>query len=831
MSTEHSLFNEEQTLHELKHYLPAQAALKDFVHHNTLHAFEHLAFHNARRHASRIFGYKVSLSLNEFRARFRQGRIREDVLDRVISAREGRDKVPEWKAKMLEGNYHTSIVARIGALRNHWTREYHVNIDAIVHPMLFRLLCSFLDQGISIWKFPVEGMSFLDAIREIEQKSLFKFIRTERARSLLHAKAGLEELLDRVVGDRRFYKQYLFDQQFAHQGWSGLVSAIEDHPETLLEKRKITLRELLVLELILEIDTLTVKLGDHWQPLAQHIHSEPDELFAPVAATELDAVMELWQEAYEWSYYDEVLAAIRIHEDEKKEITDKTFQALFCIDDREASLRGYLELFDPHCETFSTPGFFNVAFYYKPDAGRYYNKLCPAPVKPRHLVKEVYSTEKHEQDASFSQRSHSLLAGWLLTQTLGFWAAVKLAKNIFRPAVSPAASSSFRLMNPAARLTIENKKAGRLENGLQIGFTIEEMSERVEGLLKSIGLVKDFAPVIYVVGHGASSVNNPHYAAYDCGACSGRPGSVNARVFAYMANHEEVRAALRQRGIEIPEGTQFVGGLHDTTRDDLICYDAENLLARNLDTHRKAMQCFRKALQQNAKERSRRFLSVDTRQAPSRIHAQIQRRAFSLFEPRPELNHATNALCIIAPRALTRDIFLDRRSFMNSYDYKVDPEGVYLAQILNAAAPVCGGINLEYFFSRVDNYKLGAGTKLPHNVMGLIGVANGIDGDVRPGLPSQMIEAHDPLRLLMVIEHFPPVVLKALKQSEATYNWFINDWIKLVVVDPVTEKFHLFSEGAFVAYEPLLKTVEHVTDIVPLIESGEDNLPVYIIKS
>ena len=38
--------------------------------------------------------------------------------------------------------------------------------------------------------------------------------------------------------------------------------------------------------------------------------------------------------------------------------------------------------------------------------------------------------------------------------------------------------------------------------------------------------------------------------------------------------------------------------------------------------------------------------------------------------------------------------------------------------------------------------------------MGLIGVANGIDGDLRPGLPSQMIEVHDPVRLLVIAEHF-----------------------------------------------------------------------------
>lgn len=814
----------------MKHYLPAQASLRDFVHHNTLHAFEQMKFHDARRFASRIFGYKVSLSLAEFRALYKQGKIREEALAQVITNKKGKEALPLWKERAVSKSYHTSIVARIGVLRTLWARKYHVNIDAIVHPMIFRLLCSFLDQGISIWKFPAEGMGFLDAVAEIEKNSLFRLLRTERARQLLYTRAAIGELLDIVVGDRRFYKQYLFDQQFAHQGWSGLVSAIEDHPETLLERKNISIRELITLELILEIDTLDTKLGPSWLPLARKVDEPPEELFAEVPQTELNEVLDIWQEAYEWTYYDEVLAAIKIHEDEKKEITAKTFQAMFCIDDREASLRRYLEILDPHCETFSTPGFFNVAFYYKPDAGRYYTKLCPAPVKPTHLIKEVYSSEKHEQDINFSRRSHSLLMGWLIAHTLGFWSALQLIKNIFRPAATPAASSSFKLMNKSSRLTIENKKAGKQENGLQVGFTIGEMVDRVEGLLKSIGLVKDFAAVVYVVGHGASSVNNPHFAAYDCGACSGRPGSVNARVFAYMANHQAVREGLVGRGIVIPRETQFVGALHDTTRDDLVCYDEEAILPGNEDTHQAAMFMFRQALNQNAKERSRRFLSVNTRQSPEEIHRKIQARAVSLFEPRPELNHATNALCIIAPRALTRDIFLDRRSFLNSYDYKLDPDGVYLAQILNAAAPVCGGINLEYFFSRVDNYKLGAGTKLPHNVMGLIGVANGIDGDIRPGLPSQMIEVHDPVRLLMVIEHFPEVVLKAMQSSPATYNWFINEWIQLVVVDPVTERFHYFSNGGFTGYDPSIKTIGHVSDIIPIIESNEDNLPVYIIK-
>jgi uncharacterized protein YbcC (UPF0753/DUF2309 family) len=385
-------------------------------------------------------------------------------------------------------------------------------------------------------------------------------------------------------------------------------------------------------------------------------------------------------------------------------------------------------------------------------------------------------------------------------------------------------------MDKYSQLTIEHSPVHYHEEGLQVGFTVEEMATRVEGLLKSIGLVKDFAPVIYVIGHGSSSVNNPHYAAYDCGACSGRPGSVNARVICYMANHTAVRELLRTRGIDIPADTQFLGGLHDTTRDEIAFYDENSLSVQNQEKHRRYESTFTKALDYNAKERSRRFESIDTRLSPEAIHEKIRKRSVSLFEPRPELNHATNALCIVGRRELSKGLFLDRRSFMNSYNYAIDPDGKYLFNILKAAAPVCGGINLEYFFSRVDNQKLGAGTKLPHNVMGLFGVANGIDGDLRPGLPSQMIEVHDPVRLLIVVEHFPEVVLETIKKSDQTYEWFINEWVHLVAVHPHTKELSLFKEGAFIAYQPVTQSLKAVADITPLLESDQENFPVYLIS-
>ncbi len=111
--------------------------------------------------------------------------------------------------------------------------------------------------------------------------------------------------------------------------------------------------------------------------------------------------------------------------------------------------------------------------------------------------------------------------------------------------------------------------AMKMKMDCKLDLPSKKWQHRVEGLLKGIGLIKDFAPIVYAIAHGSSSANNPHHSAHDCGACSGRPGSVNARVFAHMANHPEVRKLLKERGIDIPASTQFVGGMHDTAADQI----------------------------------------------------------------------------------------------------------------------------------------------------------------------------------------------------------------------------------------------------------------------
>ena len=823
-------FNEEQTLRDLKRMLPAQAPLKDFIFQNNLEAFQHLNFFKGLHHASDILGYKVFLSVNEFRKLYDSKRINNDVLEKIIVQKKGEQHLQEWKQKLLSKEYLNKKTPRVGRLMPFWKKTYGANIDSIVHPALFRIVCSFLDQGISIWNFPIWKDGFLLSIKEMERNSFTSFFETERPRKLLlEGDYNIEHLLNIIVGDEAYYNEYLFDQQFAHQGWSGLVSVIENRPETLMDRKIITLKEFIIFELLLEIDALDLQLGINWAPLSHKLTHPPIDIFAESHHDELLEIQTIWQEAFEWTFYDEVLSGIKQVKHTDKPILNKSFQALFCIDDREISVRDYLEKTDPLCETFGTPGFFNVEFYFQPENGKEYTKLCPAPVTPKYLIKELGAKEKRKKDLHFSKQTFSFSAGWIISQTLGFWSAIELVIDIFLPSMGAKTASSFKHMDKVATLSIENTDTNHIENGLQVGFTVNEMATRVEGQLRSIGLIDNFAPFVYVVGHGASSVNNPFYATMDCGACSCRPGSVNARTFSFMANHPEVRRLVHEKGITIPDTTIFVGALHDTTRDEIVFYDEKKIAPEQFPIHEKNVATFHTALSLNAKERSRRFESIDTKLGAKDIHHKLKIRSVSLFEPRPELDHATNAITIVGRRELTKKLFLDRRSFLNSYDYRTDLEGKLLLGIMQPIAPVCGGINLSYYFARVDNHKLGAGTKLPHNVMGLLGVANGIGGDLRPGLPSQMIESHDPIRQLVIVEHFPEVVLNTVTKL-TNYEWYANNWLHLIAMHPETKEMYVLKDGKFELHTPTLQTIQTVTDINSIIETSHSqvNLPVYI---
>ncbi|MEQ1829660.1 MAG: putative inorganic carbon transporter subunit DabA, partial [Pirellula sp.] len=164
--------------------------------------------------------------------------------------------------------------------------------------------------------------------------------------------------------------------------------------------------------------------------------------------------------------------------------------------------------------------------------------------------------------------------------------------------------------------------------------------------------------------------------------------------------------------------------------------------------------------------------------------------------------HATNAICIVGRRAKTRGLFLDRRAFLVSYDStQDDAEHTILARILGAVVPVCSGINLEYYFSYVDSPGWGSGSKLPHNITGLLGVMDGAMSDLRTGLPWQMVEVHEPVRLLFVIEATVDTCLSILERNAAIKTMVANAWVQLALMDPTTGQISVYANGTFEPHE------------------------------
>src|SRR5690606_28248206 len=116
--------------------------------------------------------------------------------------------------------------------------------------------------------------------------------------------------------------------------------------------------------------------------------------------------------------------------------------------------------------------------------------------------------------------------------------------------------------------------------------------------------------------------------------------------------------------------------------------------------------------------------------------------------------------------------------------------------------PVCAGINLEYYFSRVDAAGWGCGSKLPHNITAMVGVMEGAASDLRPGLSAQMVEIHEPVRLLCVIETTPDVIEKLMAENAAIGLLVRNDWIRLATMDPTTGHIQIYRQGRFERYVP-----------------------------
>ena len=259
-----------------------------------------------------------------------------------------------------------------------------------------------------------------------------------------------------------------------------------------------------------------------------------------------------------------------------------------------------------------------------------------------------------------------------------------------------------------------------------------------------------------------------------------------------MANRPEIRQLLTEQGIYIPNDTWFIGAEHNTCNEEISWYNLSTLPSTQSNNLKTLQLALTHAQHLSAHERCRRLASAPRNPTPQEALAHIQERAVDFSQTRPELGHATNAAALVGRRSLTQGAFFDRRLFLISYDPTQDIEGKILENILLAVGPVGAGINLEYYFSTVNNDRFGCGSKVPHNVTGFFGVMEGTSSDLRTGLPQQMVEIHEAMRLQLIVEAKTTVLERIYTEQASLRELIGGGWLHLTAKDPDSAELFIF---------------------------------------
>ncbi|MDA0205782.1 MAG: DUF2309 domain-containing protein [Acidobacteria bacterium] len=520
----------------------------------------------------------------------------------------------------------------------------------------------------------------------------------------------------------------------------------------------------------------------------------------------------VWLEAYEDAYRDGLVGKLSAHESMVAKAERPRAQLILCIDARSEPFRRHIEASGSY-ETFGYAGFFGVPMSHQAFDSAERLALCPVLLKPGHAVAETFrpgepgpmqayasgTRWRRLGDDLFHDLKQNLLTSFMLVDALGLLFSIGLTgKSVFRKTFVNSRAWLRRGFKPALNTHIPFARTDQSasDNGLLHGFTLEEQAAFVGGGLRVIGLTKRLGKFVVACGHGAISENNPYAAAYNCGACGGAHGDPNARVFAAMANRPEVRRKLAEAGLVIPDDTWFLAAKHDTTADSVAFYDVSDVPATHTDDFRQLTRDLAEAGAIQTAERCAHLPGSPKGMSPKAAFEHAQSRGSDWANVRPEWGLSGNAAFIIGRRQITAGLDLQSRVFLHSYDHASDPEGALLEKIMTAPLIVGEWINMEYYFSAVDPWFYGSGSKVIHNVVSA-GVMLGSQSDLQGGLPLQGVNNgakhyHEPMRLLAIIEAPMERIASTIAKHAILQQVFHNGWMNLLAFDPETGLFHRY---------------------------------------
>lgn len=466
-------------------------------------------------------------------------------------------------------------------------------------------------------------------------------------------------------------------------------------------------------------------------------------------------------------------------------------QVVCCIDVRSERLRRAIEAQDQRVTTHGFAGFFGVAARFTPFGSERHEDRLPGLLAPSVTMVEATSDASALPDAERTRRlgrwwrqarvdgfKNSPLGGFYFVESLGLSGVSKLIRLVL-PSLKPRRRSHV--------------EAAGADHRIRLDLNATQQADLAAAVLKGLG-IGEFAPLVVLMGHGAQTSQNAHAAAYECGACGGHDGELNARALARLLNDPAVRQTLRARQVPIPPTTVFVAAVHNTTTDHIEFFDEDAIPAENVNAFNELKQLLNAASHQTRHERALE-LGLKTNHSPQNLLKEFVHRANNGAENRPEWGLAKNHSLIIAPRSLTAGLNLQGRSFLHDYDPAQDPDRSLLELLMSAPMVVAHWINWQYYASFCTPRLYGSGNKVLHNVVGgHVGVFEGNGGDLRIGLPTQALHHspdqpyHEPLRLNVIIHAEASAIDEILNRQPALKHLVDHQWLHL---------FSITSEGIF----------------------------------
>lgn len=584
---------------------------------------------------------------------------------------------------------------------------------------------------------------------------------------------------------------YLSSLLMKMNGWAGFAARI-DWDARLKGEESNALEEFLTILLVWEMSLKVLLPYDNLKVQWRHAKSETLGIVATEKFNEPLARKLILQKAFDKANQRKIISAINEVESAETNKQAPEVQAVFCIDVRSEVIRRNLEAAHRDIETLGFAGFFGFPIKHRSLAHEDGTDQCPVLLTTSHTIIEKISDAEVtartidglKLRAHFKKAWKSFKSGAIscfgFVSPLGLFFLPKLVSDslgITRPVANPsqAGLSRGQALKKEVELEYDANEA--------TGIALEERINMAASALKGMSLTDNFASMILVVGHGASTTNNPHATGLDCGACGGHSGEANAKVAAAILNDPSVREGLAKKGIEIPKSTTFLAGLHDTTTDDITLFNSEKLPVRHSERINELTRAIGVA---GAASRNERAVRMNV--TGKDVNKQVIHRSKDWSQVRPEWGLAGCSSFIVAPRERTKNLNLGGKAFMHNYAWEKDTDFGVLELIMTAPMVVTSWINLQYYASTVDNKKFGSGNKTLHNIVGGMGVLEGFAGDLRVGLPMQSVHdgneyQHEPQRLNVIIEAPVDKMSKILEKHDSIRQLCDNQWIYLFAMN------------------------------------------------